>query len=349
MITLYKIDNLGALRVWSIAVNYNEVIIIKTGVYGGNYITHNEHITQGLAGRTVDEQIQSRVNSRINKQRDKGYHDTRELARSNVNKNGMDTYAPMLAQRFDKINPKKIKVEGALVQMKLDGNRMLVTRSDGDLIAYTRNGKSIDTLGHITDELEFLEEGQTIDGEVYIHGMALKDIGSRMRKYQSGTTDLRYHAYDLVMDDSYSVRHAALSAMPFRESVILEPAWTYNPDTLKAELDNARGRGYEGLMVRLDHAGYAPGKRDKSLLKVKFRHDAEFPIIDVVKDKVGKGKLVFRLPNGDTFTTVAPGTAQEKRDVVANPEAYVGRSATVSFAYYTDFGIPFHAVCERYV
>jgi len=346
MITLFKIDNTGACRIWTVHVEENGIVVTH-GILGGSQIEQRETITEGKASRNIAEQIESRVNSRVNKQIDKGYHTSVEKAQANINKNGMNMYAPMLAQRYDKVNLDRIDTVGAMVQRKLDGNRMLVTKSRGEIIAYTRNGKPIETMEHVTETLDFLEEGQTIDGEVYVHGMPLREVNSRMRRKQAGTKELNYHVYDTVIDDTYRVRHQALSAMPFEDSVILEPTWEYNSYTIKTEFSRVRKHGYEGLMLRTNTGGYAAGKRDKSLLKIKFRYDDEYPVIDVEEDKNGNGKFVFRLPNGKTFKAVAPGTHVMKRHVIENPEEYMGKIYTVSFAYLTDFGIPFHAVVER--
>jgi ATP-dependent DNA ligase len=349
--TLYKMDNNGAIREWFICSTI-QGLIIEHGLLDGDKITTTESITEGKGGRDTNDQIEHRVSSRINKQIDRGYQHSIALASKQSGMNGMGTTAPMLAQRYDKIDLKSAKIakglENARVQRKLDGNRMLVTKTDGKVIGYTRNGKVITTLDHILKDLDFLPEGWTIDGEVYIHGMDLKDINSRIRKLQPGTAELEYHVYDMVSHFSFYMRHRTLEMMHFINSTVLEPTWTYNEHTLALEFDEARREGYEGLMLRLSGHGYAAGKRDISLLKIKHRYDDEFTVSDVITDKVGNGILVFNLPNGKSFKAVAPGNHDEKQHALTFKDEYIGREVTVSYAYLTAFGIPFHAVCERY-
>jgi len=344
MLTLYKVDNLNKLRIWEICTIENG-LEISHGPDDGGRIYHTEYITKGLASRSLEQQVESRYSSRVNKQLDRGYRYTEEEARAHVSLNSLNLHHPMLAQKYD--SKKSVNTHGAKVQPKLDGNRLLVTRSNGELHMYTRNGKTVDTLTHLVDGLDALEEGMTIDGEIYIHGMPLKDINSLIRKKQSKTADLEYHVYDLIESDVFAVRSAMLQGMQLGDSIVKVPTWEYNPSTFKLELDHYRDKGYEGLMLRLSGYGYHTGKRSKSLLKVKVRHDAEYEVIGVELTKEDLGKFVFSLPDGSTFTSVAPGTRSAKRHVADNPDEYIGKVYTVSFAYLTAFGKPFHAVVER--
>jgi len=100
--------------------------------------------------------------------------------------------------------------------------------------------------------------------------------------------------------------------------------------------------------MRLDGIGYQPGKRSKSLLKIKYRYDAEYEVIDIVPGRNGQAILIMRLPNGKTVKGVAPGTKQEKEFVMNNADHYIGKLCTCSFAYLTDYGIPFHLTCDNW-
>ena len=342
---LYQIDNKSKVRSWEISTIDN-IITISHGLLNGAKQIDEEHITEGKAGRTLEQQIISRVNSRINKQLAKGYHYTIEDAEKNKGKNELQFYKPMLAQQFDKV--KNINTEGAVLQHKLDGNRMLVTRTEGKLMAYTRNGKPVETLHHILDELEWLEEGQTLDGEVYTHGVPLKDINSWMRRYQDNTYNLKYHIYDVLEDKTFTDRFDPLLRLDTMDNVIIEPYYHYDQATMYDFLTKVRLDGYEGLMLRLDGYGYEPGKRSKSLLKIKKRQDAEAVVVDIEKDKAGLGVLTLRMQNGKTFKCVAPGDQVSKRLVATLPDNYIGKQVTFSYAYITDYGIPFHPVSERW-
>ena len=344
---LYQVDNKNVIRVWSILAANNE-IIIRHGTLDGKMIETRETVTEGLAGRSLLNQVESRVNSRINKQLDKGYKHSIEEAKRNVGRNKVGLVKPMLAVQEDKV--KEYDAQGAVYQRKLDGNRMLVTKQDGVLLAYTRNGKPITTLDHILEEVDqLIYEGETVDGEVYIHGMPLKDINSRIRKKQPGTLDLKYHIYDIVDSRPFRERFNPLfTRLPGpMTNVKLEHTWPIEVDQ-ESLFKEVRDDGYEGLMLRLDGYGYQAGKRSKALLKIKIRQDAEAEVIDVEVSKDGTGKLICKMPSGKTFGLVPPGDRVDKILVAKYPDDYIGRQVTYSYAYLTDFGIPFHAVAERY-
>lgn len=346
MTTLYQKDNQGKLRQWSIWSNGN-TIIVEHGLVQGAKQQVKEVIIAGLGGRTIDQQIESRINSRINKQIDKGYRYTIQEANEFAHANALNLYKPMLAQQFDK--QKKVNTDGAVLQRKLDGNRMLVTKQNGNITCYTRNGKPIETLDHIIDQMDWLDEGQTVDGEVYNHGMALKDINSRMRRKQAATKELNYHIYDIVDDKPFKQRFKIdLGNLITNSNIIIEPFWRIEDIQIDTLFTMVRKEGYEGLMMRLDDQGYQAGKRSKGLLKIKHRYDAEYLVIDIEVGKNGAGILVMQLPNGQTVKGVAPGTFEQKLHVAAHPEQYVGLLCTCSFAYLTEYGIPFHLTCDRW-
>ena len=65
-----------------------------------------------------------------------------------------------LAKPYD---PEKHEIRGAwTVEPKLDGLRMVVVNGQ----AYTRNGRTIDSVGHILAELEPFKDEYVFDGEV---------------------------------------------------------------------------------------------------------------------------------------------------------------------------------------
>ena len=341
---LYQVDNKGQVRGWLI-YNIDNTIYIEHGLEDGAKQTTTETITEGKAGRTIQQQIESRINSRINKQVAKGYCYTIDSAHANKGQNELNLYKPMLAQQFNKV--KNINTDGAVLQRKLDGNRMLVTNNSGELIAYSRNGKRIYTVDHILEQLDWLPEGRTIDGEIYVHGMALKDINSKLRRMQSGTTELNYHIYDVVTDVPFLDRFKLVENKS-STNIKIEPYWNIDKTNVNLLFQQVRDNGYEGLIMRLDDYGYEPGKRSKSLLKIKERYDTEYKVIDIERSKDNHGIFIFRLPSGDTFKCVAPGNHAARLDVANNPDNYIGRIVTVSYAYMTDYGKPFHPVCENY-
>ena len=139
---LLIVDNKGQLRVWTIDA-VSDGFVISHGVYDGAVQHKHEHVPHGKVNRSVEEQIELQMDSRVNKQRDKGYVDTIEQALAGRATNQLGLKKPMLAQTYDKVD---IDYSSAFVQRKYDGNRCIITNTDGVITAYSRNGKCIDSI-----------------------------------------------------------------------------------------------------------------------------------------------------------------------------------------------------------
>lgn len=339
---LYMMDNNGKIREWSIGVD-DWVIVIEHGEKDGTMQRVIEVIEKGKAGRTIEEQIMSRMASRISKQRDRGYRPELPAVGSRPT-NTLGFAKPMLATPLKNI--KGADFTGAYIQRKYDGNRCLITNEGGELIAYTRNGKRITTIGHILNGLELLE-GQTLDGELYAHGYPLQTIVSWIKRQQQDTLKIRYHAYDIIADLPYSRRYALLNMAseyftPAMELVPTEEVRDWNH--VEKHFKESRKEGYEGSIIRLHTAGYEDGKRSKSLIKVKAWEDGYFTIANIIPSREGWAILVCLI--GDrTFKVTAPGPIDHKHYIMNNKEKYIGHKARVEYAQLTKDGIPFHPVC----
>lgn len=336
----YKAAN-GSIRFWRI---YDEDfdIIIEYGVVGGEVIEESEHVPYGLGTRTREEQVASRMNSRINAKLDKGYVRSIEEAQNNKPLNALGFLKPMLANPIDKV--KNVEMDNAFVQYKYDGHRCLVTNDGGKLVAYSRNGKEITTIPEILSGL-VIPEGVTIDGELYIHGVPLQTISSYVKRRQEWTKSLKLQVYDVMLSETYDERYRFLhQEVKLGDKALLVPTWEFDPDTLRRELCEAINYGYEGLIVRADGFNYEDGKRSKGLLKVKQFHDDEFMVTAISEDANGGAILHCITHAGKTFKTPAPGDRSEKSRVLRNSSKYIGMKIQVKFANYTRDGIPFHPI-----
>lgn len=336
--SLYIQDQKGAIREWRIGVE-DGVIIIEHGQLNGVMQQQTEVVENGKAGRTLEEQIMSRVASRINKQLDRGYSVNIEDAQ-NKPLNLLGLKKPMLAQKIEDI---KLTKDPFWLQPKLDGNRMLIANRNGDIIAYSRNGKEIKTLDHIVDNIS-IPVNTIIDGEIYCHGERLQTIVSWAKRKQDNTRKLRYHAYDIINNDSFVERFTKLSEFNLGESVdIVETIRINDSDSLYYKFNKYILEGYEGAIIRLDGFGYEDGKRSKSLIKMKKWFDYEFLVINIKESADGWAILTCIISN-KTFTVSAPGTMSEKIHVLNNMEDYIGKKVTVKYSQITKDGIPFHPV-----
>ena len=100
--TLYAKDNAGNMRVWSVT-ELSGGLLIEHGVLNGAMQAKDEPITEGLATRTLQEQIHSRAESRINKKIDAGYCESLEEAQNRPRTNSLGFAKPMLAAKFDTV------------------------------------------------------------------------------------------------------------------------------------------------------------------------------------------------------------------------------------------------------
>lgn len=339
--TLYAKDGKGAIRQWEIGVE-NDKIKIKFGQVGGSMQSKFEEVPEGKASRNRLQQFESRMQSRINSKIDAGYVESIEEASKNKRTNSAGLLKPMLAQPLKNI--KKADYSNAFVQYKYDGNRCLITNQGGELIAYSRNGKIINTIDHILDNI-YLPEGETIDGELYCHNTPLQTLVSWIKRKQDNTAKIQFHAYDLISDDPYSSRLEMLRDLELHGNAHLVPTWEVESfEEIQELFHTARLLGYEGSIVRLDDCGYEDGKRSKSLIKIKSWIDGEFKVIDIHKSADNWAILECLFEGGKTFRVSAPGSIIAKENVWNNREYYFGLYVRVEYAQLTKDGIPFHPV-----
>lgn len=300
---------------------------------------------------TPIEQAQLEVDSRTNKQLDKGYVYSKEEAEKAKAANSLGLEMPMLATPIEKVKPEKIEWANAYAQKKLDGHRAMF--KDG--VLYSRQGKVID-LPHITDAIVSAGiDHLHLDGELYLHGKTLQEIGSLVKRKQEGSEDLVYYIYDKVGDAPWDLRITtvtdqgvspeswplALKVLTGSKMLTFEQLQEFHERQLKA--------GYEGTMLRWGGAGYQDGKRSKHLLKLKeFKCDSEFVVTSVergVPHVTAGGTFevpvwVLRTPEGKEFRATAPGNLEEKNNLWLTRESYIGRNATIQYHYLSADGVP---------
>ena len=175
--TLYKKDQKGKIRFWSVE-NIGDGLYFEYGCLGGEILQNDEPIHFGLAGRSKTQQINLRMQSRINSKLDSGYSPTIEEAERGLRTNLLGYAKPMLAKRFDHI--KEIDWNGMHIQYKLNGHRCMIVNDGGVLTAYSRNGKVIETIDTILNGVK-IPEGTILDGELYKHGASLQTISSMVK------------------------------------------------------------------------------------------------------------------------------------------------------------------------
>jgi len=344
---LYQVDAIGRTRVWSIE-HWDNTIFIQHGVMGGQLQTKTEHVPLGKGGRTTEQQVRSRVESRINKQLDRGYKITVDLAKDNKGTNALNLSKPMLAKPLKDVGG-IVYDDNAWLQPKLDGHRCKITMINGELVAYSRQGKLLTTIDHILDGLN-LHEGETTDGELYCHGEPLQRITSWVKRKQEDTKRLCYYAYDMVDERPFAERFLTLGRVVRDSAFALQTSTEAAQSAVfaKAYFTEAKRSGYEGAILRWGTMGYQAGKRSKYLVKIKGLIDGEFEVVDIIPSVDMWGILVCVNEKGDEFKVNAPGGYDEKTIILHNKAKYIGRQVTVEYANLTDKGVPFHPVAIRF-
>jgi len=343
-------NSLGSWRIWSEGAVLH---IAHATVLGGSEVHHTEVIKTNLSGRTLQEQVALRMRSRISRMMDKGYKASiEEAGKDQSNQLGLDR--PMLAHPIKRVP--NVRYSGAVLQKKLDGHRCLITCQDGDVIAYSRQGKRIDAIRHILRGIQGrIPEGTTIDGELYCHGHPLQTLASWIKREQVSTYNLYFVGYDLISNDRYTDRHAELSEIvagadtgaPGR--IVALPYRLYEDDeTTFSYFREVRDQGFEGLMLRTDGRGYEVGRRSTSLLKIKEFDDDEFEVVGFEQSRAGWAVCKCRAKNGAVFGVSAPGDVPAKHEVWTNQERYLGKMLTVEYAFLTADGIPFQPTAVRW-
>ena len=206
------------------------------------------------------DQLLSEFDSRVKKQRDKGYSE-----------DGSSRHIPtkpMLANKYcDKAH---LVTFPCFVQPKLDGFRML-KEGDGK-IAYTRGGKE-----HVRECVEHLmwDTGNVmVDGELMLPGnRPLQETSRAAKKFREGVSPtLLYFVYDIVEPNMpFRARSELLRSLVKQapENVVLvETIEIANERELLEVHKRFTSQGFEGTMIRSGEDGYAIGHRSSSLLKL---------------------------------------------------------------------------------
>jgi ATP-dependent DNA ligase len=92
--------------------------------------------------------------------------------------------------------------------------------------------------------------------------------------------------------------------------------------------------GYEGAIVRNAAGIYTINKRSYDLLKVKSFDDAEFQIVGVEEGRgklAGHGIFICKTGGGTDFEVKLKGEQEALKDILLNPDKYIGQPLTVQY------------------
>lgn len=349
---LYKEARTGKLHSWKIWTEGADIVEEYGTVDGEKTINRRTAKAKNVGkanATTPEEQAVKEAEAKHRKKLEKDYSTTKKGAKEVV-------FLPMLAHDFRKMKKElKFPVD---VQPKLDGVRCLAYWEGDELKLMSRGGKEYN-VPHIQEEVaEFLPPGSVLDGELYVHGLALQDITALVKKhrepdhpdYPGGSEKLVFFVFDGFHVDcthhTWSRRKEDLTRLIESKEAgsvgLLPTKVAKNKTELESLLNKYEAGGYEGIIIRTD-GPYALGKRSRYLWKWKNFQDAEFTIVGH-KEAQGndKGTVVWQCstPEGLFFDVRPRGTRKVRREWFENAEDYYGKNLTVRYQALTKDNVP---------
>lgn len=325
--TLYGKDKQGSYKIWQIHTS-GDTFVIDHGKEGGKMTTKTTVVEGKNIGRsnetTPEQQAILEAESRINKQIDKGYRESKEEL-------GELPILPMLCSDALKVGH-KIKFP-CYVSSKYDGLRCLAIRTEDEVLLKSRGGKFY-TVEHIQSQLkEVMSVGDMWDGEIYIHGLPLEHIVSAAKKVNDNTPNLNFHVFDVVSDEPFEDRIKSLrEVFKQNDNLFMTRYFVANSmDEIKTFHKTYAEAGYEGIVIRNPKGLYESGKRSGDMLKLKEFYDSEFQVVGVEVDRNGNGVLLIHDPVAGVDCPVCFGDFDQRKDQIAYPEKYIGKWLTVKY------------------
>jgi DNA ligase-1 len=338
---LYKKDSTGKVREWSVKT-CGDLVTVTHGVVGGKlqetYTTCKPKNIGKANETTGPEQALLEAKALHVKQVERNCYVT-DLSHPPA------YVQPMLARDYRKV-PEQVKWQDKeyVGQAKLNGVRCMFV--DGKL--QSRKGVEYKAPDHLVEELEelskLLPDRSYLDGEIYKPGMLLNRINSAAKKRNDDTDSLEFHLFDVATEGLGFHYRSRDMFKHLREQpkTFIKPVETHtlSVDNVKPLHDAMVLLGYEGLMIREANGLYGFGERSSALFKYKEFIEEEFAILGMRQDKYGGGTLICRTEAGVEFRARHIGTDAFRAMLWDDRDSYVGKTVTVRFFSYTEYGAP---------
>jgi DNA ligase-1 len=355
--TIYKKDTKNKIRFLSIAAFSDGSLHQESGIEETqNPILHSKICKGKNIGKSnetsPEEQAIKEAEALYKDKLTKGYFDTIEEAESEV------VVLPMLAKSY-KDEKHKIDWENDVIfaQAKLDGMRCLAhIKSLTEVILMSREGKKIENMMHIEDDLLLLAKGlnpnafpHIIDGELYIHEEDFQSNMEAIKKYRKGITEkVQFHIYDKINPENYIGRRGSLAYIKgiakasSLKSLDFVPSYLVQSESaLKTAHKGFLACGYEGTILRLGNGMYKVNGRSSELLKYKDFQDIACKIVDIgpAKQRSTWARPVVEY-NGKRFACGLKMSHTAREEMLVNKEDYIGKIAEVRYFEFSQDNIP---------
>jgi DNA ligase-1 len=209
----------------------------------------------------------------------------------------MQPIAPMLAQPASDVMEALRAFGTAAFEWKLDGARVQVHKSGGDVRVFTRNRNDVtasapeivEAVGGLASR-ELILDGEAIalaaDGAPHPFQLTMRRFGRTLDvQAMRASLPLSVFFFDCLRADDEVLagrpageRFVALAhALP--ERLRMPRIVTGDPREAEAFYEDALSRGHEGVMAKALTAPYEPGRRAPSWLKVKKLHTLDLVVL----------------------------------------------------------------------
>jgi len=242
-----------------------------------------------------------------------------------------------------------------IINCKMDGSRLLITKQKGNYKIYSRNFKVIENrfFNNILKQVNNLTEGMDnffLDGELiskYANGAERLKISGDFTRCIRGTAEenidekFMYTIFDInpldVLEEGESEilteREKKLEQLFLNKTYTnIEKINSYivknDKDIINNEYQKFIDAGHEGIIVKNMNGVYVP-KRSRDWIKIKAELDADLEILEI-KSGSGKysntcGKIYCKSSDGKVTVSIGSGLSDEQRDELwNNKEKYIG-------------------------
>ena len=269
-------------------------------------------------------------------------------------------YVALANKYFDREDKVDFKKEIWFMSRKLDGNRLILIKRGNDVKCMSRQGKEIKTLDMLKNTISGVMGDFVLDGEVCIidnnGNENFQEIMKVITKKDYTIPHPVMKVFDILSEDEFygmkesepfSKRFATLCDFFTRNGGkigkffnIVDQKKVTSKKKLMEEFEEARNKGWEGLMIRKD-VPYECG-RTNNLLKVKGFNDAEYEVTGYEMGDmrfVEDGKQVVKevlanitIKHKGYEVKVGSGFSKEEREYLHDhPEEIVGSIVKVQY------------------
>ena len=302
-----------------------------------------------------EKKIITKANMLFRKKKESGFYERNEMKQ--IKQMKQNIIKPMGAQKLDDYKHKLIYP--VCVQKKLDGYRCLTHRNkENEIDLYTRNMKPYLYMDQIKNEYKQMKELTSniyLDGELYVHGKKLHNIGSILRKKHIDESDIQkmneieYYVFDMFdiknMEMTFRERYDFLSKLFKKYHSICKKikfvtcVSCKNEKEIEKENEKYLLEGYEGVIVRNWNGKYEWNKKSYDVLRTKqFQKD----IFEIKNAKEGsgsqKGAIIYEIKcgkHGKSFWTIPIGKIEDRKkqyeEFKKDKKKYIGKKVIIKY------------------